>query len=250
MTQGRTKGLLNGKSALITGGGQGIGEAIARRLADEGAKIAVTDLDADRAASVADSLSTQSIAIGADVCDTPAMESAFARCHEELGSVDVLVNNAGITRDATIRNLTLEDWDAVISVHLKGAFIATKIAASYMRPRRTGAIVNLSSMSGKVGNIGQANYSTAKAGLVGLTKVSAKEYARDNVRVNCVQPGLIRTAMTEALREDIWNQKLAEIPMGRAGEPAEVAGVVLFLASDLASYMTGGVLEIAGGRYM
>jgi 3-oxoacyl-[acyl-carrier protein] reductase len=243
-------GLLEGKSALITGGGQGIGEAIARRLAAEGARIAVTDLDEDRARSVAASLPTGSIAVGADVCDAAAMEAAFARCNDELGSVDVLVNNAGITRDATIRKMSLDNWDAVLSVHLKGAFIATKIAADYMRPRGAGSIVNLSSMSGKVGNIGQANYSTAKAGLVGLTKVSAKEFARDNVRVNCVQPGLIRTAMTEALREDIWNQKLAEIPMGRAGEPEEVAGVVLFLASDMASYMTGGVLEIAGGRYM
>lgn len=243
-------GLLDGKNAIITGGGQGIGAAIAHRLATEGAQIAITDLNESAAADVIGGLPTKGIAARADVCDLAAMEGAFARCADELGSVDILVNNAGITRDATIRKMSLDEWDAVLSVHLKGAFIATKLAGSYMRPRKSGAIVNLSSMSGKVGNIGQANYSSAKAGLVGLTKVAAKEFARDNVRVNAVQPGLIRTAMTEALREDIWNQKLAEIPMGRAGEPDEVANVVLFLVSDLASYMTGGVLEIAGGRYM
>jgi 3-oxoacyl-[acyl-carrier protein] reductase len=243
-------GLLDGKCVLVTGGGQGIGEAIARRMAAEGASIAITDLDLSAAEAVVSSLPTPGIALRADVCDVPAMEEAFRRCADELGAVDVLVNNAGITRDATIRKMSLEDWDAVMSVHLKGTFIATKIAAGHMRPRQSGTIVNLSSMSGKVGNIGQANYSTAKAGLVALTKVAAKEFARDNVRVNCVQPGLIRTAMTEALRQDIWDRKLAEIPMGRAGEPDEVAKVVLFLASDLSSYMTGGVLEIAGGRYM
>jgi 3-oxoacyl-[acyl-carrier protein] reductase len=242
--------MLDGKNAIITGGGQGIGAAIAHRLAAEGAQIAITDLNESAAADVIGDLPTKGIVARADVRDVAAMEAAFTRCAEELGSVDILVNNAGITRDATIRKMSLDEWDAVISVHLKGAFIATKLAGSYMRPRKSGAIVNLSSMSGKVGNIGQANYSSAKAGLVGLTKVAAKEFARDNVRVNAVQPGLIRTAMTEALREDIWNQKLAEIPMGRAGEPDEVANVVLFLASDLASYMTGGVLEIAGGRYM
>lgn len=243
-------GLLDGRNALITGGGQGIGEAIARRLAAEGANIAVADLNEHAAKAVVDDLPTQGVAVQADVCDLASMEAAFGRCVEELGDVDILINNAGITRDATIRTMTLDDWEAVMAVHLRGAFIGTKIAGAHMRARKRGAIVNISSMSGKVGNIGQANYSTAKAGLVGLTKVAAKEFARDNVRVNAVQPGLIRTAMTEALREDIWNRKLAEIPMGRAGEPDEVAKVVLFLVSDLASYMTGAVLEIAGGRYM
>jgi 3-oxoacyl-[acyl-carrier protein] reductase len=242
--------MLEGKNALITGGGQGIGEAIARRFADEGARIMVTDLNEEAAQAVAASLPTASVAAQADVCDVDAMEAAFGRCVDELGSVDILVNNAGVTRDATIRRMTLEQWDTVMSVHLRGAFVCTKIAAGYMRAQNDGSIINLSSMSGKVGNIGQANYSSAKAGLVGLTKVAAKEFARDGVRVNAVQPGLIRTAMTEALREDIWAAKLAEIPMGRAGEPDEVAKVALFLASDLSSYMTGAVLEIAGGRYM
>jgi 3-oxoacyl-[acyl-carrier protein] reductase len=168
----------------------------------------------------------------------------------ETGSVDVLVNNAGITRDASIRKMTLDQWDLVQSVHLRGAFITTKAVAEVMRTQERGAIVNVSSLSGKVGNFGQANYSTAKAGLVGLTKVTAKEYARFGVRANAVQPGLIRTPMTEALTKEVWDRKLAEIPMGRAGEPDEVATVALFLASDLSSYMTGAVLEIGGGRYM
>jgi 3-oxoacyl-[acyl-carrier protein] reductase len=146
--------------------------------------------------------------------------------------------------------MTLDQWDLVQSVHLRGAFITTKAVAEVMRTQERGAIVNVSSLSGKVGNFGQANYSTAKAGLVGLTKVTAKEYARFGVRANAVQPGLIRTPMTEALTKEVWDRKLAEIPMGRAGEPDEVATVALFLASDLSSYMTGAVLEIGGGRYM
>ncbi|WP_213453196.1 3-oxoacyl-ACP reductase FabG [Rhizomonospora bruguierae] len=243
-------GLLDGKTAFITGGGQGLGAAMARRFAGEGAKVAIVDLDGDRAAKIVRELPTAGIAVAADVRDMTAMEAAFQRCVDELGGLDVLVNNAGITRDATIRRMTLDQWNEVVSVHLTGAFIATKIAATYLRAQRSGSIINVSSMSGKVGNIGQANYSSVKAGLVALAKVAAKEFARDGVRVNAIQPGLIRTAMTEALREDIWEKKVSEVPMGRAGTPEEVADVALFLASDLSSYMTGNVLEIAGGRYM
>jgi 3-oxoacyl-[acyl-carrier protein] reductase len=161
-----------------------------------------------------------------------------------------MVNNAGITRDATMRRMTLEDFRAVLDVHLVGSWLGTRAAGAVMRERNRGSIVNISSISGKVGMLGQTNYSSAKAGMVGLTKAAAKELAYLNVRVNAIQPGLIRTAMTEALREDIWQQKLSEIPMGRAAEPAEVASVALFLASDLSSYMTGTVLEVTGGRYM
>jgi 3-oxoacyl-[acyl-carrier protein] reductase len=168
----------------------------------------------------------------------------------EWGRLDVLVNNAGITRDATLRKLTLDAWQAVIEVNLQGTFLATQAAATRMREQGSGAIVNISSISGKVGMIGQANYSAAKAGVVGLTKATARELAHHGIRVNAVQPGLIRTPMTEALREDIWQQKMSEIPMRRAGEPDEVANVVLFLASDLSSYLTGTVLEVTGGRFM
>ena len=146
--------------------------------------------------------------------------------------------------------MTLDDWDAVQNVHLRAAFIAIKAVSEPMRFQGAGSIVNLSSISGKVGNFGQANYSSAKAGMVGLTKVAAKELAKHGVRVNAIQPGLIRTAMTEELTQQVWDSKLAEIPMARAGEPDEVAKAGLFLASDLSSYLTGIVLEVTGGRYM
>jgi 3-oxoacyl-[acyl-carrier protein] reductase len=161
-----------------------------------------------------------------------------------------MVNNAGITRDATLRKMTLDQFRAVLDVHLVGAWLGTRAAAAVMRERGRGAVVNISSIAGKVGMIGQTNYSAAKAGIVGLTKAAAKELAHRGVRVNAIQPGLIRTAMTDALRPDIVEQKLAEIPMGRVGEPAEIANVALFLASDLSSYLTGTVLEVTGGRYM
>jgi 3-oxoacyl-[acyl-carrier protein] reductase len=149
-----------------------------------------------------------------------------------------------------MRRMSVEDFRTVIDVHLQGAWLGTRAAAAVMREQQRGSIINMSSISGKAGNAGQTNYSTAKAGLVGLTKAAAKELAHLGVRVNAIQPGLIRTAMTEAMRADIWEQRLAEIPMGRAGEVADVANVALFLASDLSSYMTGTVLEVTGGRYM
>lgn len=242
--------LLPGRTAIITGGAGGLGRAMAHRFAGEGARVVVADLDLDAAEALAAELPGDALAIRTDITVPEQVERLIATTVEATGSVDVLVNNAGVTRDASIRKMTLEEWDLVQNVHLRGAFVATKAAAEVMREQRSGAIVNISSLSGKVGNFGQANYSTAKAGLVGLTKVTAKEYARFNVRANAVQPGLIRTAMTEALAPDIWERKMAEIPMGRAGEPDEVAKVVLFLASDLSSYMTGAVLEIGGGRYM
>ena len=245
-----TELLLPGKTAIITGGAGGLGRAMAFRFAGEGARVVIADLDLAAAEALAAELPGEPIAVRTDITDPADVARLVATTVERTGSLDVLVNNAGITRDASIRKMTLEQWDLVQSVHLRGAFIATKAAAEVMREQQGGAIVNVSSLSGKVGNFGQANYSTAKAGLIGLTKVTAKEYARFGVRANAVQPGLIRTAMTEVLTPEIWNQKLSEIPMGRAGEPDEVAKVVLFLASDLASYMTGAVLEIGGGRYM
>ena len=157
-----------------------------------------------------------------------------------------MVNNAGITRDATLRKMTEDEFDQVISVHLKGTWNGLKKAASIMREQKSGAIVNMSSISGKVGMIGQTNYSAAKAGIVGMTKAASKELAHLGVRVNAIQPGLIRSAMTEAMPQRIWDSKVAEVPLGRAGEPYEVANVALFLASDLSSYMTGTVLEVTG----
>ena len=244
--------LLEGKTAIVTGAAQGIGLAIAEKFVAEGARVVLGDLNADQVAAAAAGLGDESVALGV-VCDVTSADDVqrlVDTAVETFGALDVMVNNAGITRDATMRKMTEEQFDQVIDVHLKGTWYGTRAAAAHMRERGTGSIVNLSSISGKVGLAGQTNYSAAKAGIVGLSKAAAKEIAYLGVRVNCIQPGLIRTAMTEAMPERIWDQKMAEIPMARAGEPSEIAGVATFLASDLSSYMTGTVLEVTGGRYM
>ena len=246
-------GMMVGKSAVVTGGAQGIGFEIARLLAAEGAAVMIGDVDAESADSAARELAATGARVSAAGCDVTAedqVQALVARCVAMYGSLDVMVNNAGITRDATLRNMTVEDFCSVINVHLLGSWLGTRQASLVMREQRSGSIVNISSISGKVGFVGQTNYSAAKAGIMGLTKAAAKELAYLGIRVNAVAPGLIRTAMTEAMRQDVWDKKLAEIPMGRAGEPAEVARSVLFLASDLASYVTGTVLEVTGGRHM
>lgn len=246
-TQGQSA-MLAGKAAIVTGGAQGIGLAIAKRLAIEGARVVIGDLDGGRARSAAESLGAPAVGVACDVTSEAAMRALVERCQSEYGSVDVMVNNAGITRDKTMRTMSLEDFRAVLDVHLQGAWLGTRFASYVMREQGNGSIVNISSLSGKQGNPGQTNYSAAKAGIVGLTKAAAKELGHLGVRVNAVQPGLIRTAMTEAMPQRVWDAKLAEIPMGRAGEPDEVAKAVLFLASDLASYLTGTVIEVSGGR--
>jgi 3-oxoacyl-[acyl-carrier protein] reductase len=242
--------LLAGKAAVVTGGAQGIGLAIAHRLAAAGARVVIGDVDGDRAESAAKDLGHGAVGRPCNVTSEADMQGLIARARTEFGSVDVMVNNAGITRDKTMRTMSLDDFRSVIDVHLTGTWLGTRFASHVMREQGSGSIVNISSLSGKQGNPGQTNYSAAKAGIVGLTKAAAKELGHLGVRVNAVQPGLIRTAMTEAMPEPVWNAKLAEIPMGRAGEPDEVAAVVLFLASDLASYLTGTVIEVSGGRGM
>lgn len=245
-------GLLDGKVAVITGAAQGIGFSVAERFVEQGARVVIGDLDADAAQRAATELGGPEVArsAGCDVRDAAEVEALLAVAQYAFGALDIMVNNAGITRDATMRTMTEQQFDDVIDVHLKGTWNGTRAAAAIMREAKTGAIVNLSSLSGKVGMVGQTNYSAAKAGIVGLTKAAAKEIAHHGVRVNAVQPGLIATEMTKAMPQKAWDQKMVEIPMGRAGEPHEVANVVLFLASDLSSYMTGTVLEITGGRFM
>jgi 3-oxoacyl-[acyl-carrier protein] reductase len=245
-------GLLDGRSAVITGGARGIGLAIAQTFIEQGASVVLGDLDQEVLDKAVASLGEGQSARGR-VCDVrraDQMEALIRDAVDAFGSLDVMVNNAGITRDATLRTMTEEEFDEVIDVHLKGCWIGTQLAAGIMREQKSGAIVNLSSLSGKVGMVGQTNYSAAKAGIVGLTKAAAKELAHHGVRVNAIQPGLIRSAMTEAMPKRAWDQKMSEIPMRRAGEPAEVASVALFLASELSSYMTGTVLEVTGGRLM
>ena len=244
--------ILDGRTAVITGGAQGIGFAIAEVFVRQGARVVLGDLNLEATQEAAAKLGGPDVAAVArcDVTSAAEMEALVTGAVDTFGSLDIMVNNAGITRDATMRTMTEDQFDQVISVHLKGTWNGTRLAAAIMRERKSGAIVNISSLSGKVGMVGQTNYSAAKAGIVGLTKAAAKEMAHHGVRVNAIQPGLIRSAMTEAMPQKAWDQKMAEIPMGRAGELAEVATVALFLASDLSSYMTGTVLEVTGGRFM
>ncbi|MBS9532413.1 3-oxoacyl-ACP reductase FabG [Mycobacterium sp. M1] len=245
-------GLLTDRTAVITGGAQGLGYAIAQRFVAEGARVVLGDVNLDATRVAAERLGGADVAaaVSCDVTRSAEVEALVATAVQRFGSLDVMVNNAGITRDATMRKMTEEQFDQVIAVHLKGTWNGLRAASAIMRENKRGAIVNMGSISGKVGMIGQTNYSAAKAGIVGMTKAASKELAYLGVRVNAIQPGLIRSAMTEAMPQRIWDSKVAEVPMGRAGEPDEVAGVALFLASDLSSYMTGTVLDVTGGRHL
>jgi 3-oxoacyl-[acyl-carrier protein] reductase len=244
--------MLEGKAAIITGGAGGLGRSMAETFLRAGASVLLSDVNDVALREVVGELHSfgKVVHLAGDVSVEADVQRTVDRCVAEFGTVDILVNNAGITRDATMRKMPLSDFQAVLNVHLVGAWLGTRTAAAVMREKQSGSIINMSSISGKIGNVGQTNYSAAKAGMVGLTKASAKELAHLGVRVNAIQPGLIRTAMTAGLREDLWERKVAAIPMGRAGEPSEVADVALFLASDLSSYLTGAVLEVTGGRDM
>jgi len=245
---------LRGGGAVVTGGAQGIGLEIGRALVRLGMVVVLADLDLDRADAAAAELTAvgpgRAVGTRCDVTDEGDVEAAAARAVEVAGWLAAWVNNAGITRDMTMRRMTLADFRAVIDVHLVGAWLGTRAAAARMREQGSGSIVNISSISGKVGNAGQTNYSAAKAGLVGLTKAAAKELAHVGVRVNAVQPGLIDTEMVAAMRPDIVAARITDIPLGRLGDPAEIASVVAFLVGPESSYMTGTVLEITGGRHM
>jgi 3-oxoacyl-[acyl-carrier protein] reductase len=244
--------LLSGRTAVVTGGAQGLGYAIAERFIAEGARVVLGDVDlvATQAAVARLGGGEVAAAVRCDVTSSDEVAALVDAAVTTFGGLDIMVNNAGITRDATLRKMTEDQFDQVISVHLKGTWNGIRTAAAIMRENKSGAIINMSSLSGKVGMIGQTNYSAAKSGIVGMTKAAAKELAHLGVRVNAIAPGLIRSAMTEAMPQRIWDSKVAEVPMGRAGEPAEVASVALFLASDLSSYMTGTVMDVTGGRFM
>ncbi|MGI8334459.1 3-oxoacyl-ACP reductase FabG [Actinomadura scrupuli] len=242
--------LLDQRVAVVTGAARGLGRAIAQRMVAEGARVVLADTDLAAAQDTADELGEATVAVRCDVTVESEVAGLVPAALTAFGRLDVMVNNAGVLRDATMRKMALDEFRLVIETHLQGTWLGTRAAAAHMREHGGGSIVNMSSISGKVGNAGQTNYSAAKAGIVGLTKAAAKEVAHVGVRVNAIQPGLIRTPMTEAMREEIWQQKLTEIPLGRFGEPAEVAAVACFLASDMSSYVTGTVLEVTGGRHM
>ena len=241
--------LLSGRTAVVTGAAGGIGLEIARQFAAHGASVVLADLDGEAAEKAASDLDG-AIGVRCDVTSEADVSAMVATSVGEFGRLDVLVNNAGVTADASLLKMTPDQFDRVIAVHLKGAWLGVRAAAPQMRGQKSGSIINMSSLSGKSGNPGQTNYSSAKAGIVGLTKASAKELAHHGVRVNAIQPGLIRTAMTTAMPPEVFAEREAAIPMKRAGEPAEVAGVAVFLASGLSSYVTGAVIEVGGGRLM
>jgi 3-oxoacyl-[acyl-carrier protein] reductase len=238
---------LTGKTAFITGSTRGIGHAIARTLHAAGAKVAVVGRDRTRAVAVAAELGDRATGVACDVAQADEVDTAIAAAETALGPIDILVNNAGLTRDNILLRLTDADWNAVLDANLKGAFHTTRAVIKGMMKRRAGRIVNITSIVGLTGNKGQANYAASKAGLIGFTKSVAKEYASRGVLANCVAPGFIETDMTAALPDEARATLLQDIALGRLGRPEDIAGAVLFLASDLAGYITGQVLVVDGG---
>ncbi len=240
--------------AIVTGGSRGIGKAIAHELAEGGASVVIVSRGLEQAQATAEEITQQSgqtvIAYPLDVSDFDAAQALAKKVKKELGRIDILVNNAGITRDNIIMRLKEEDWDQVIDINLKGAFNCSKAVIRTMMRQRYGRIINVSSVSGQAGQVGQTNYAASKAGMIGLTKSLAREVASRGITVNAVAPGFVPTALTKDLPEDLTDYILNVTPMGRMGEPEEVAYAVAFLASERATYITGQVLAVDGGMIM
>ena len=246
-------GALEGQVAVVTGASRGIGKACALELARHGAKVVVNYIsNVDAAEATRDEIRAfggEVILVKADVADAEQAEAVIETAIEVLGQVDILVNNAGINRDRTIHRMSVEEWDEVIATDLSGMFYCTKAAVPGMRERNYGRIINMSSVIGQMGNIGQANYAAAKAGMIAFTKTAARELARNNITVNAVCPGFIATDMLTALSEEIQDNIKSQIPLGRFGEPDEVAAVVRFLCTE-GAWFTGAQLNLNGGQYM
>ena len=241
---------LNGRVALVTGSTRGIGRAIAARLVECGARVAIVGRDAQKASAVAAEVSSDARGFACDMADSASVNALVAAVEEAFGSVDVLVNNAGLTRDNIMLRLKDEDWDAVLDANLRGAFVAIRAATRGMMKRRWGRIINISSVVGLVGNKGQSNYAASKAGLIGLTKAVAKEFASRNILANAIAPGFIETDMTGAMTPEARAALIGTIPLERLGTPADIASMVAFLASEHAAYITGQVLVVDGGMVM
>jgi 3-oxoacyl-[acyl-carrier protein] reductase len=238
---------LAGKVALVTGSTRGIGRGVAEALHGAGAAVAVLGRSREQADAVAAEIGERARGFSCDVTKPDTIRAAVAECEAVLGPVDILVNNAGLTRDNLLIRLSEAEWDEVLAANLKGAFVATQAVLKPMMKRRSGRIINITSIVGITGNKGQANYAASKAGLIGFTKSVAKEYAGRGILANCIAPGFIATDMTAALPEAAQSALLESIPLGRLGSPSDIAGAVLYLASDLAAYVTGQVLVVDGG---
>jgi len=242
-----------GKVAVITGASRGIGRSIALALAAEGAKIVVVDLDLAATEAVVAELKGQgaeAVAVVGNVTNAVDAEKMIDAAVQSFGRVDILVNNAGITRDGLLMRMKEEDWDAVLTVNLKGAFLCTKAVSKVMTKQRSGRIINIASVVGQMGNAGQANYCASKAGLMGLTRSNARELAKRNITVNAVAPGFIVSDMTDALPDKVKQEMAAQIPLERFGTADDIANAVIFLAADASAYITGQVLGVNGGMYM
>ena len=244
---------VEGRVALVTGGARGIGRAICEKLASEGAKIAMVDIMLDVAEKTAEEFRAKgydAMAIQANVAVPEDADKAIAAVVEKYGKLDILVNNAGITRDTLMLKMSEKDWDAVLAVNLKGTFNFTKAATKVMMRARYGKIVNIASVVGRMGNVGQANYSASKAGVIALTKTTAREFGSRNITANAIAPGYIQTDMTEKLPQEARDAFLVNIPLKRAGLPADVANAVCFFCSDESAYVTGQVMNVCGGFLM
>lgn len=247
--------MLKGKTAVITGSGRGIGKAIAEKLAGMGANIVVNDIpsspDADvTAKEIGEKYGVKTLVVKGDVRSTDDVQKLIDETLAAFGTIDVFVNNAGITRDGLMLRMTEEDWDMVLDINLKGAFHCIKAVSRPMMKQKSGSIINMASIVGVMGNPGQANYVASKAGLIGLTKTTAKEFAKKGIRCNAVAPGFIKSAMTDKLPEQTKEQYLSSIPLSRFGAPEDIADVVAFLASDMSKYVTGQVINVDGGLVM
>jgi len=244
---------LSGKKALVTGASRGIGRAVALKLAAEGAELIVTATSLERASRTADeivAMGGRALPCKADVSVVADVDALFQMVVKEFGGIDILVNNAGITRDGLLMRMKDEDWSVVVDVNLKGTFYCTREAVKLMAKAKSGRIVNISSVVGEMGNLGQANYCASKAGIIGFTKAVAREYAKRNITVNAVAPGFIETDMTGVLADNIREELLKQIPVNRFGAPEDIANAVYFLVSDMGGYITGHVLSVNGGMHM